>query len=87
MLVLDGALDRWVGELIFQKGGEGYVAGFGFATDESPPSQPRFRGLRFQGTVMYIAMFALLGQRESMADPPLNHLHAWRHLPCPWEER
>ena len=52
MLLLDGALDRWVGELIFQKRGEGCFAGFGFASDEIPPSQPRFRGLRFQITVL-----------------------------------
>ena len=58
--------------MIFQKRGEGYFAGFGFATDESPPSQPRFRGLRFQVTVMYIGAVAPLGQLESMADPPLK---------------
>ena len=58
MLLLDGALDRWVGEMIFQKRGEGYFAGVGLATDESPPSQPRFRGLRFQIIVMYIGAFA-----------------------------
>ena len=72
ILLLDGALDRWVGEMIFQKRGEGSFAGFGFATDESPPSQPRFRGLRFQVTVMYIGTFAPLGRWESMADPPLK---------------
>ena len=58
ILLLDGALDRWVGEMIFQKRGEGCFAGFGFASDESPPSQPRVRGLRFQITVMYIGTFA-----------------------------
>ena len=72
ILLLDGALDRWVCEMIFQKRGEGSFAGFGFASDESPPSQPRFRGLRFQVTVMYIGTFAPLGQWESMADPPLK---------------
>ena len=69
-LLLDGALDRWISEMIFQKRGEGCFAGFAFATDESPPSQPRFRGLRFQITVMYLGTVAPRGEWESMADPP-----------------
>ena len=52
ILLLDGALDRWVSEMIYQNRGKGCFAGFAFATDESPPSQPRFRGLCFQIAVM-----------------------------------
>ena len=63
-LLLDGALDRWVGEMIYQKRGASYFASFGFATDESPPSQPRFRGLRFQITVLYLGSFAPRGEWE-----------------------
>ena len=58
ILMLDGALDRWTSDWIFQAREKGTFAGFGFATDESPPNAPRFRGLRFQITVLYLGTFA-----------------------------
>ena len=51
---------------------QGTVAGFGFATDESPPDAPRFRGLRFQITVLYLGIFAPLSTWETSDDPPLR---------------
>ena len=42
------------------------------ATDESPPSQPRFRGLRFQISVFYMGTYEDLSQWDSCADPPLT---------------
>eukprot|EP00959_Pyramimonas_sp_CCMP1952_P351166 7356593-Pyramimonas_sp.AAC.1 len=47
---LDGAVDRLSSDRLFQQREEGVFAGVALATDESPPSQPRFRGLRFQIT-------------------------------------
>ena len=40
-------------------------------TDESPPSQPRFRGLRFQITVLYWGTYLPESSWESSADPPI----------------
>lgn len=40
-------------------------------TDESPPSQPRFRGLRFQITVMFWGTFLPLEAWEHQDDPPI----------------
>ena len=71
MLVLDGALDRLSSDVLFQKREEGVLAGVALATDESPPSQPRFRGLRFQITVMYVGTFPPLESWESSATPPI----------------
>ena len=55
-LLLDGAVDRRTSELLFQCREQGTWAGVAVATDESPPKQPRFRGLRFQITVMYLGI-------------------------------
>ena len=33
------------------------LVGVALATDESPPKQPRFRGLNFQITIMYFGVF------------------------------
>ena len=54
LLVLDGAIGRWMAEELFCNRENGTFAGVALATDESPPSQPRFRGLRFQITVLYV---------------------------------
>ncbi len=35
----------------------GTFCGFSFASDESPPSENRFAGLRFQVTYVYITLF------------------------------
>ena len=56
LLLLDGAVDRFVSDLLFRHREDGSWAGVAVATDESPPKQPRFRGLRFQITVMYLGI-------------------------------
>ena len=42
------------------------------ATDESPPKQPRFRGLRFQITVLYLGRFLPVSSWETSASPPIE---------------
>ena len=41
------------------------------ATDESPPKQPRFGGLRFQITVLYIGTYKSLADWETSEGPPI----------------
>ena len=48
LLILDGALDRRTSEFLFKCREDGSFAGVAVATDESPPKQPRFQGLRLQ---------------------------------------
>ena len=72
MLLLDGALDRCTSDVLFQKREQGTFAGVALATDESPPNAPRFRGLRFQITVMYMGTFAPVSSWESMMEPPMS---------------
>ena len=57
ILVLDGAMDRWGYERWTSLRERGLLAGCALATDESPPKQPRFRGLRFQISVLYVREF------------------------------
>ena len=47
LLILDAAVDRCTSEHMLDLRDQGTLAGVALATDESPPSQPRFRGLRF----------------------------------------
>ena len=49
----------------------GRFAGVALATDESPPSQPRFRGLRFQITVFYMGTFEEVHRWSACTDPPI----------------
>ena len=72
MLLLDGALDRISSEIIYNHREMGNFAGVALASDESPPNQPRFRGLRFQITVMYVGIFAPLAEWESSSAPPIT---------------
>ena len=71
LLLLDGAVDRCTSENLLRLREEGRFAGVAVATDESPPSQPRFRGLRFQITVFYWGTFKDLSAWETSADPPI----------------
>ena len=71
MLVLDGAIDRCTSERLFRMREEGTFAGVALATDESPPSQPRFRGLRFQISVMYLGSFVPRANWEGLMTPPI----------------
>ena len=57
VVLLDGGLDRLTSETLFSWRESGKFAGVALATYGSPPSQPRFRGLRFQITVFYIGSY------------------------------
>jgi len=70
-LLLDGALDRHSSDHFLDLREKNNFAGVALATDESPPKQPRFRGLRFQITVMYAGTFAPRAEWEGMSDPPI----------------
>ena len=52
-LVLDEAFDLFVSDTIQSRRGTTFF-GAGMSSDESPPSQPRFRGFRFQVTYVYV---------------------------------
>ena len=69
--MLDGALDRCTSEQIFEHREHERLAGCALVTDESPPSQPRFRGLRFQITVLYWGVFVPLEDWETCSEPPI----------------
>ena len=71
LLMLDGAVDRCNSDLFFQLREDQNLAGVAICTDESPPSQPRFRGMRFQITVMYWGTFKPIGAWETCDDPPI----------------
>ena len=71
ILLLDGAVDRCATEDLMQMRESGRFAGVALATDESPPSQPRFRGLRFHITVFYVGTYEDLSKWNSCEDPPL----------------
>ena len=84
LLILDGAMDRWASDKWFHLRQEGLLAGCALATDESPPKQPRFRGLRFQITVMYVGAFKPPAQWETSEDPPiLKNLCLCDIMHCP----
>ena len=71
MLLLDGGVDRCLSDTLWNLREHGRFAGVAMATDESPPKQPRFRGLRFQITVMYWGAFEPVDQWERCAAPPI----------------
>ena len=71
LMYLDGALDRQRADIIYNLREKGRFAGVAIATDESPPRAPRFRGLRFQITVLYLGTFAPLDSWDTSEDPPL----------------
>ena len=72
LLFLDGAMDRNTSEVLMGLREEERLAGVAVATDESPPNQPRFRGLRFQITVIYWGTFQPLSDWEASSDPPVH---------------
>jgi hypothetical protein len=71
-LLLDGAIDRCTSDKILEAREQNTFAGVGLATDESPPSQPRFLGLRFQITVMYMGRFSPQCTWEGRSEPPIS---------------
>jgi len=72
LLWLDDALDCHVRDRILAAKEAGRFIGVGIATDESPPSQPRFRGLRFQVTLLYIPWVLDEALWENCDDPPVS---------------
>ena len=72
LLLLDGAIDRATSERLLSAREAGTLAGVSLATDESPPSQPRFRGLRFQITVLYAGAFKDLREWSTCETPPIT---------------
>ena len=72
LLMLDGALDRLMADQLLDLRESEAFAGVAMATDESPPQQPRFRGLRFQIGVMYYGTFAPQALWESSSRPPIT---------------
>ena len=71
LLLLDGALDRCASDKLLSLRESGGFAGVAVVTDESPPSQPRFRGLRFQISVFYWGTYLDLAKWNSCEDPPI----------------
>jgi hypothetical protein len=71
-LLLDGAIDRCTYDKILEARDKNTFAGVALATDESPPSQPRFLGLRFQISVLYLGLYAPLGDWEGRPTPPIS---------------
>jgi hypothetical protein len=71
-LLLDGAIDRCTSDEILDAREQNNFAGVALATDESPPSQPRFLGLRFQITVMYLGKYDPPDMWEGRTAPPIS---------------
>ena len=73
MLLLDSALDAHTKDRLQRHRemcGEGFAVGL--ATDESPPSQSRFGGYRFQVTVLYVPVWEPEDLWDTCAHPPLG---------------
>ena len=71
LLFLDAALDRCMADKWLRQRESGQFAGVALATDESPPKQPRFRGLRFQITVFYVGTYLDLSRWNTCEEPPI----------------
>ena len=71
MLCLDAALDSLTKESLFEMRSHGQFHGVAMATDESPPSAVRFKGLRFQVTMIYVPRFPPLDAWEGVWTPPV----------------
>ena len=72
LVILDSALDAYHKDFLFKQREQGNLAGVAIATDESPPKQPRFGGLRFQITLMYAGTYRSLADWETLDDPPIT---------------
>ena len=77
LLLLDVAVDRCTSEDLWALREEGKFARVALATDESPPSQPRFRGLMFQITVVYWEAFLPVEDWGRSTNPPILRDPAW----------
>ena len=79
-LVLDSALDLLAADRLEAARRAGSYYGFGFCTDESPPAAPRYRGLRFQITNMFIPMFVPVERWEDADYNDKYPMHVEAHL-------
>ena len=72
-LVLDAALDAWqLGEWARRRAADPEGWALAVATDESPPSQARVGGLRFQVTLVYAPLWRPESTWDDSPDPPLD---------------
>ncbi len=73
MLLLDAALDAYTAERFRrQREADPEMFGVGLGTDESPPSQCRFGGYRFQVSVIYTPVWRPEETWDDCLDPPLD---------------
>ena len=72
LLSLGDAMDCHVRDAILEAKKAGRFIGAGIATDESPPSQPRFRGLSFQVAMLYIPSVLDVNLWENCDEPPVS---------------
>ena len=71
--ILDAALDAWQRqEWSRRRDADPEGWGLAVATDESPPSQPPFGGLRFQVTLVYAPLWKPEETWDDSLDPPLD---------------
>ena len=77
--VLDAALDAWQRqEWSRRRDADPEGWGLAVATDESPPSQPRFGGLRFQVTLVYAPLWKPEETWDDSLDPPWTSRATWQ---------
>jgi len=74
LLILDVALEKQIARDIEQRRDAGTFLGVCLATDESPPEEPRFAGVRLQVTRFYIAFLEDPVGWESAREPPIKTL-------------
>ena len=72
LLALDDALDRHTACEIYERRLSNTFVGACIATDESPPEAPRFSGLRFQVTCVYLGFIDDIGTWETSGSPPVT---------------
>ena len=73
MLLLDSSLDSLMtAELRVQREADPATFAVALATDESPPSQRRFGGYRFQVTVLYVPRWWHHDSWDRSPEPPLD---------------
>ena len=77
--VLDAALDAWQSqEWTRRRDADPEGWGLAVATDESPPSQPRFGGLRFQVTLVYAPLWKPEETWDDSLAPPWTSRATWQ---------
>ena len=70
-MLFDSAVDRCTSENLLNLRKPGKLAGVALVADESPPSQPRFQGVRFQIIMFHVGTYEDLSKWNSCTDPPI----------------